>query len=173
MAPQTNAYARSSGLSRLALLFWLGSFHGGSLAADDFDPAETAYYLCAGCHGPEVGRVLMPMPADIPLIVGQKKDYLVKQLKAYRDGQRSHPNMSGPLTNYSDEQLNELAAYYEGLGPVRRARAKPQPKPAAVRPTPISNQQTFNSKHKHKKPVRAAVKPARSSGQTIPKEPLP
>ena len=93
-----------------------------SSALDDFLPDEKAYYLCAGCHGPETGSVLYPMPHDIPTIIGQKKDYILKQLIAYREGHREHPNMSGVLGNYSDQNLADLAEYYQNLGPKRPER---------------------------------------------------
>ena len=123
----------------LALVFGL-ALGQNVFAIEDFVAEETAYYLCAGCHGPETGSVLYPMPHDIPTLIGQRKDYLLKQLLAYREGHRKHPNMSDVLTNYSDQNLAELAAYYENLGPSRaehshahRAAIAPAtPAPAAV-----------------------------------------
>jgi len=122
-----------------------------SSALDDFLPEEKAYYLCAGCHGPETGAVLYPMPHDIPTIIGQKKDYLLKQLIAYREGHREHPNMSGILANYTDQNLAELAEYYQNLGPKRPERKVPL-RPAAApsvvtQPAPIPHAAT----HHHKK----------------------
>ena len=122
-----------------------------SSASDDFLPEEKAYYLCAGCHGPETGSVLYPMPHDIPTIIGQKKDYLLKQLIAYREGHRDHPNMSGILGNYTDQNLAELAEYYQNLGPKRPERKSPihstTPAPANIPATP----HPAPAHHHHKK----------------------
>ena len=124
-----------------------------SAALDDFLPEEKAYYLCAGCHGPETGAVLYPMPHDIPTIIGQKKDYLLKQLIAYREGHREHPNMSGILGNYTDQNLADLAEYYQNLGPKRPERKAPAPKAAAassVHAQPTSGPHTVAHHHKKK-----------------------
>lgn len=141
-----------AGARKTALLagLMLGLFRTGpSPAADDFLPEETAYYLCAGCHGPQIGAVLNPMPMDIPNIIGQRKDYLLKQLKAYRDGNREHPNMSNPLSNYSDSNLENLAIYYEGLGPKRPLRVARQGAPAKA-PPPDTTSSTAPAKAHHK-----------------------
>ena len=128
-----------------------------SSALDDFLPEEKAYYLCAGCHGPETGSVLYPMPHDIPAIIGQKKDYLLKQLIAYRDGHREHPNMSGVLGNYTDQNLADLAEYYQNLGPKRPERKPPAHPiavpPAVAAPMTVPHTQTHHHKKKTKKPI--------------------
>jgi cytochrome c553 len=133
---------------------------------DDFLPEEKAYYLCAGCHGPETGSVLYPMPHDIPTIIGQKKEYLLKQLIAYRDGHREHPNMSGVLGNYTDQNLANLAEYYQNLGPKRPERKAPAhaaapaiaPGSAAIPPT--------HAQHHHKKKAMKAKASSRFSSNT-------
>lgn len=141
-----------------AWFFWVALTPATSQAIDDFLPEEKAYYLCAGCHGPETGAVKYPMPHDIPTIIGQKKDYLLKQLIAYRDGHREHPNMSGVLVNYTDQNLADLAEYYQNLGPKRPERKSPaRPAaaiPAAVQPTPVNHSAAH---HHHKKKAKKAT----------------
>ncbi len=69
--------------------------------------AETAYQLCAGCHGPRGLRVdLMP-----PRIWGQKETYLISALTAYRDKTRIQPIMNSLAASYSDEDIAGLARY--------------------------------------------------------------
>jgi cytochrome c553 len=84
-------------------------FSTSPLQADVDTPVEdTAYLLCGGCHGPENVRVENMSPN----IIGQKKDYLAKQLKAFRDGKRAHPSMNDVMEPYSDKNIEDLANYY-------------------------------------------------------------
>jgi cytochrome c553 len=41
--------------------------------------------------------------------------YLIKALKAYRDGKREDPMMSSFASGLSDEDIENLATYYSGL----------------------------------------------------------
>lgn len=136
---------------------------------DDFLPEEKVYYLCAGCHGPETGSVLYPMPHDIPTIIGQKKEYLLKQLIDYREGHREHPNMSGILGNYTDQNLADLAEYYQNLGPKRLERKTPAHKavPAALA-TPAITHPTNAPHHHKKKATKAKISTSPSSNTKIP-----
>ena len=142
----------------LALVTVLVTFRAN--AAEDFLPEEKAYYLCAGCHGPAAGSVLYPMPHDIPTIIGQRKDYLLKQLISYREGHRKHPNMSDVLTNYTDQNLADLAEYYESLGPKRPGRVSRTPPtlPAHIHTEakPPSAPLKAHSPHKRTKRVKPA-----------------
>ena len=66
---------------------------------------------CAACHGPEGVSAM-----DIwPNLAGQKPGYLIKQLKAFRDGGRKDPMMSPMATALTDDDIANLAAYYSGL----------------------------------------------------------
>ena len=69
--------------------------------------ADTAYQMCAGCHGPKGLRVnLMP-----PRIWGQKEKYLISALTAYRDRTRIQPIMNSITSTYSDADIAGLAKY--------------------------------------------------------------
>lgn len=154
-----------------AWVFWAGLIPTTSSALDDFLPEEKAYYLCAGCHGPETGSVIYPMPHDIPTIIGQKKDYLLKQLIAYREGHREHPNMSGILGNYTDQNLADLAEYYQNLGP-RRPERKAPARPAAGTVAPVASQPApvhhATAHHHHKKKGKNATASGPSSTSKTP-----
>ncbi len=71
---------------------------------------------CAACHG-AVG--ISPNTAW-PNLAGQQKAYLVKQMKAFRQGERSDPWMSPMAEPLSDADIEDLAAFYNSL-PVRDA----------------------------------------------------
>jgi len=66
---------------------------------------------CAGCHG-AAGISKNPM---WPNLAGQQQGYLVKQLKAFRDGSRSDPMMTPMAKPLSDEDIANLAAWYNSL----------------------------------------------------------
>lgn len=70
---------------------------------------------CMACHGPDgAGNY----PAKFPSLRGQQHDYVVKQLKAFKDGTRSNdPNsmMRDVAAKLSDKQIEDLAQYISGL----------------------------------------------------------
>ena len=66
---------------------------------------------CVACHGPE-GVSVNPM---WPNLAGQKDMYLVKQMKDFRDGRRNDPVMAPMAKTLSDEDIDNLAAYYSSL----------------------------------------------------------
>lgn len=66
---------------------------------------------CAGCHGSNG----ISASGMYPNLAGQKEEYLVKQLKDFRDGSRKNPLMSGMAKPLSDADIDNLAAYYSGL----------------------------------------------------------
>lgn len=75
------------------------------------DAGKTKAAICAGCHG-QNGISAIP---NYPNLKGQKEQYLVKALRAYRDGQRSDPAMSPMAKPLSDRDIDDLAAYFSGL----------------------------------------------------------
>ena len=66
---------------------------------------------CAGCHGAN-GVSAVP---TYPNLAGQKEAYLVKQLKAFKDGSRKDPTMNAMAKPLSDADMANLAAYFSGL----------------------------------------------------------
>ena len=73
--------------------------------------AEPLVDACKACHGAE-GVSVLPKAANL---AGQHKNYLLKQLKHFRDGTRIEPSMAGLLDNMSDSQLDRIATYYSEL----------------------------------------------------------
>ena len=80
------------------------------LAAADADPeaGKALTAVCGACHGPDGNS---PMSA-FPKIAGQNEKYLLKQLKDIKSGARSVPTMAGQLDAMSDQDLENVAAYY-------------------------------------------------------------
>ena len=63
---------------------------------------------CFACHGQDG---YSPSPIN-PKIGGQHERYLFLSLKEYRDGGRSHSLMRGSVLSRSDQELEDIAAYY-------------------------------------------------------------
>lgn len=72
--------------------------------------AKTA--TCVACHG-AAGISSIPM---YPNLAGQHAQYIVKQLKAFKDGTRKEPSMSPMAKPLSVQDMEDIAAYYESLG---------------------------------------------------------
>lgn len=69
--------------------------------------------VCAGCHGPN-GISVNPL---WPNLAGQHAEYLAKQMKDFRDGRRTDPVMAPMAQGLTDEDIENLAAYYASLKP--------------------------------------------------------
>lgn len=75
------------------------------------DPAagEQNAAVCAACHGQGGAQ---PIMAVYPKLSGIGEKYLYRQLVAIKTGDRPIPEMTGLLDNMSDQDLWDLAAYY-------------------------------------------------------------
>ncbi len=70
--------------------------------------------LCAGCHGQQgEGRVLGP--DVVPSISCQHEIYLVRSMRSYKTGERKDKVMNEIFSRLSDEDIDNLAAYYAEL----------------------------------------------------------
>jgi cytochrome c553 len=67
--------------------------------------------VCEACHGKDGISVIKIYPN----LAKQNAQYLEKQLKAFRDGQRVDPIMSAMAKSLTDDDINVLATYYSGL----------------------------------------------------------
>jgi cytochrome c553 len=80
-------------------------------AAGDVAAGKAKAASCAGCHGAD-GISAVP---TYPNLAGQKEAYLVKQMKAFRDGTRTDPTMNAMAKPLSDADIDNLSAYYASL----------------------------------------------------------
>lgn len=85
---------------------------GSAFAAGDAAAGANKKSMCAGCHGIEGYRTVYPDTYRVPKLGGQHADYIVAALKAYKNGERSHPSMVGIAGSLSDQDMEDLAAYY-------------------------------------------------------------
>jgi len=89
-----------------------------SSASQAADPAagRKAFETCLGCHG-SAHYVNVYPSYHVPLLAGQHEEYLVGALKAYRDGDRSHPTMQANAAALSDDDIADIAAFLASLKP--------------------------------------------------------
>jgi cytochrome c553 len=67
---------------------------------------------CAACHGVDGNAGIDP---QYPRLAGQYHDYLARALQEYRDGERKNPVMAGFAAALSDQDIENLAAYFSSL----------------------------------------------------------
>lgn len=86
-----------------------------SNASGDTARGEMLADTCRGCHAVESYNNVFPT-YHVPKIAGQNADYIVSALKLYRDGQRKHTTMTAQAASLSDEDINDIAAYFAAAG---------------------------------------------------------
>lgn len=86
--------------------------------------------MCIGCHGIHGYQASFPEIYKVPMIAGQNAKYIANSLAAYKKGERRHPTMRGVAETLSEQDMADLAAYYEALGgPKIEAGAAPAAAP--------------------------------------------
>ena len=91
----------------LTLLFVLGEV-GAALAKGDPERGRRLARDCFACHGPDG---YSPSPIN-PKIGGQHERYIYLALQQYRDGSRTHSLMRGSVLGRTDQELEDISAYY-------------------------------------------------------------
>ncbi len=77
---------------------------------------------CAHCHGTDGNSTSSAYPS----LAGQTREYLYRQIKAFKEGQRKNSMMSPAAVVLSDEDMQDLADYFSGQSLVR-STAKTDP----------------------------------------------
>lgn len=93
-----------------ALVAGLGSF-GSAMAAGDAAAGKVKAAVCAACHG----AAGISANALWPNLAGQKADYIIKQLKAFKAGTRKDPLMSPQAALLSEQDMENVAAHFSSL----------------------------------------------------------
>jgi cytochrome c553 len=78
------------------------------------DAGTTKAAVCSACHGPN-GNSVNP---EWPRLAGQSAVYIAEQLRLFRSGVRNNPVMKPLATALSDQDIDDLAVYYEAQTPV-------------------------------------------------------
>ena len=80
-------------------------------AAGDVTAGRTVMEKCQSCHGKDG----LANNYWAPNIAGQKQDYLVRSLMAYKAGERKSQMMSLVVKSLSAEDMANVAAYYAAI----------------------------------------------------------
>lgn len=80
------------------------------------DPEEGRYkaQTCLGCHGvADYGNVYPSY--KVPKLGGQHAEYIISALEAYKSGQRQHPTMRAQASALSEQDIQDIAAYFASI----------------------------------------------------------
>lgn len=85
-----------------------GCLASASALAGDAAAGKAKSAACIGCHG-LTGISANPL---WPNLAGQQEQYLVKQLQAFKAGERADPNMTALSSALSEQDIADIAAWY-------------------------------------------------------------
>lgn len=95
----------------LSLVLGVGMLASANATAGDAQAGKAKAATCAACHGANgIGTADM-----YPNLAGQHADYIVKQLKAFKDGSRKDPLMSPMAAPLSETDMADLGAYFSAM----------------------------------------------------------
>ena len=87
-------------------------------------------YTCNGCHAIPNYKNVYPT-YSVPKLSGQRPEYLVAALRAYKSGERSHGTMHSQASSMSEQDMADIAAYLAGPEVLTQSK---NDVPAAARP---------------------------------------
>ena len=96
--------------SLTAVTIVLATTPASVLAAGSADAGQAKSAVCAACHGVD-GNSINP---EWPSLAGQHSNYLAVQIAAFKDNRRENPLMSAQAASLSEEDAQDLAAFYSG-----------------------------------------------------------
>ena len=79
-----------------------------AVAGGDPEAGKEKSQVCVQCHG-ETGHSVAP---SFPILAGQYRDYLILALEEYKSGKRTNAVMAGFAATLSDEDREDIAAFY-------------------------------------------------------------
>jgi cytochrome c553 len=96
--------AKFVALTLVAVLGWTGSVQ----AAGTVEAGQAKSATCMACHGMD-GNSANP---EWPSLAAQHPSYILKQLKHFKSGERQNPLMSPMAMILTDQDMEDLAAYF-------------------------------------------------------------
>jgi cytochrome c553 len=98
------------GVLALAFLAWAAAARVASAQGDALAGHKKAD-VCMTCHGAD-GLAKIP---EAPNLAGQNEAYLIEQLMAFQSGARTNEMMSIVVKPLTEQDIDDLAAYYAGI----------------------------------------------------------
>jgi cytochrome c553 len=107
-------------LSALTVMAALSAI-GASAQAQDAKAGDAAagrkkVDMCIGCHGISDYHASFPEIYRVPKLAGQNAKYIVAALGEYKKGDRKMPTMRAIAMSLSDQDIADVAAFYEQQG---------------------------------------------------------
>jgi cytochrome c553 len=81
--------------------------------AGDAKRGHALSYTCNGCHAIPNYKNVYPT-YSVPKLHGQRPEYLVAALKAYKSGERSHGTMHSQASSMSEQDMADIAVFLAG-----------------------------------------------------------
>ena len=81
--------------------------------AGDATRGQALAYTCQGCHAIPNYKNVYPT-YSVPKVHGQRPEYLIAALKAYKSGERSHGTMHAQASSLSEQDMADVAVYFAG-----------------------------------------------------------
>jgi cytochrome c553 len=125
-------FTASMTIKNTAQSLWLSLVLGGTLAAfsagaqegsraeeapgaqqGSLEAGRTKSATCAACHGAD-GNSVTP---DWPMLAGQHATYIVRQLRAFKNGERTDVTMKPFADMLSEQDMLDVAAYFSAQKP--------------------------------------------------------
>jgi cytochrome c553 len=94
----------------------------GAHAAGDPAAGEKKFYTCYGCHGVVDYKHVYP-EYSVPKLRHQDSAYLVAALREYRSGERPDATMHAQAVTLTDQDIDDIAAYLQGVEAVKPGAA--------------------------------------------------
>ena len=96
-------------IATAVLAFMATMSQAAELLKGDAAAGEGKAVTCGACHGAD-GNSVVP---NFPKLAGLGEKYLLKQMQDIRDGRRMVAAMAGQVDNMSDQDLADIAAFYD------------------------------------------------------------
>jgi cytochrome c553 len=83
-------------------------------ADGDIAKGKVDSQTCLGCHGiPDYTNVYPTY--RVPKLAGQNAAYIVHALQEYKSGARSHQTMHAQASSLTQQEMEDIAAYFQSL----------------------------------------------------------
>jgi cytochrome c553 len=96
-----------------AIILALSGLVSFAANAVDIEAGKAKSAVCAACHGVDGNSA----NAAWPSLAGQHATYIYKQLQDFKEGRRNDATMAGMVALLNDEDMKNVAAYFESQQP--------------------------------------------------------